>query len=631
MAKTKSEFMLAITQLSAEKNLPREIVLGVVEAALVSAFRKNSFAPTQEITVKLHPETGEVKVFAYKAVVEEVTDPDVEISLSDAKKIDKNAQLDGIVTVEATPQNAGRIAAQTAKQVVLQRLREAERELVFEEFSDRESEIVTGVIQRVEPRQIVLDLGRTEGILPAAEQVRTEHYRMGQRLKAYILEVHRTSRGPQVIVSRTHRNLLRRLLELEIPEIHSGIIELKAIAREAGFRSKVAVSARQPGIDAIGSCVGLRGIRIQNIVNELNGEKIDVVEWHEEPSNFIANALSPAQVVKVDINEEEKVATVVVPDRQLSLAIGKEGQNARLAARLTGWRIDIKSSTVAEAEEAALVEGAAAAAEAVVEEAEAVVEDAEAVVEEAEAVVEETEAVAEEAEAIAEEAVEEPAAEAVEEELEFLAPEVEELPLEPAPAAKKAPAEEEPGVIRFAEDILPDRAPKGGKKKGKKAKKAKEKVKVKDEERVKGPPKPLKARRPAKIEIEDEEMEELEAPPEVPVEEEAMPEAEAVSAEEKPTKKAKKAKAVVEEEAMPEAKAVSAEEKPAKKAKKAKAAVEEEAMPEAEAVSVEEKPAKKAKKAKAAVEEEPPESAPRAKKAKRASKTSLDEGETEEL
>ena len=278
MGKVKSELMLAITQLAAEKNLPREVVLEAVEAALASAFRKDYFAADQNISVKVNPATGEIAVFAQKTVVEEVTNPRYELSLDEAQKIRKDAQLGDLIAVEAAPRNAGRIAAQTARQVVLQRLREAERETVFEEFADREGEIVTGVLQRVEPRQIIIDLGRTEGVLPSAEQVRTEHYRVGQRLKVYLMEVHRTSRGPQVLVSRTHRNLLRRLLELEVPEIHSGAVELKSIAREAGYRSKIAVVARQSGVDPVGSCVGLRGIRIQNIVNELGGEKIDIVE-----------------------------------------------------------------------------------------------------------------------------------------------------------------------------------------------------------------------------------------------------------------------------------------------------------------------------------------------------------------
>jgi transcription antitermination factor NusA-like protein len=226
--------------------------------------------------------------------------------------------------------------------VVLQRLREAEREMVFEEFSNREGDIVSGVIQRAEAKHLVVDLGKTEAIFPAAEQVRNEHYRVGQRLKLYLLEVHRSIRGPQLVLSRTHKNLLRRLFELEVPEIYRGVVEIKSIAREAGFRSKVAVAARQEGIDPVGSCVGLRGIRIQNIVNELNGERIDVIQWDPDPARFVANALSPAQVLTVRISEEDNTASVIVPDRQLSLAIGKEGQNARLAAKLSGWRIDIK-------------------------------------------------------------------------------------------------------------------------------------------------------------------------------------------------------------------------------------------------------------------------------------------------
>lgn len=483
MAKTKSEFMLAITQLAAEKNLSREIVLDVVEAALVSAFRKNSFAANQEISVKLNPDTGEVTVFANKTVVETVTDPGRELSLDEAKKINQHAELDEELTVEATPKNAGRIAAQTAKQVVLQRLREAERELVFEEFSDRESEIVTGIVQRIEPRQITLDLGRTEGVLPASEQVRTEHYRMGQRLKVYLVEVRRMGRGPQVLVSRTHRNLLRRLLELEVPEIHSGVVELKSIAREAGHRSKIAVAARQQGVDPIGSCVGLRGIRIQNIVNELNGERIDIVEWHPDPATFIANALSPAPVDSVAVNSEEKVATVVVPDRQLSLAIGREGQNARLAARLTGWRIDIKSASVAEAEEAALAEQPPPPEEAVVEEPEGLVE------------------------------VEQPETAAPEEDVALLAPEelVPEIEAEEAlPVEEAAPIEETlvatpAPQLRFAEDILPAIAPKPSKK-AKKGKKSKGKA-IEDDV-TRGVAKP-KTRRAPKIPIDDEELEEL--------------------------------------------------------------------------------------------------------------------------
>jgi len=352
----KSEFMLAVTQLSAEKNLPKEVVIAAVETALVSAYRKDNFAPNQNISVRIDPATGGVEVWAEKTVVEQPSDMRREISLSEVSKLKPDAQIGETIKVEATPRNAGRIAAQTAKQVILQRLHEAEHSAIFEEYSDKEGDIVTGLVQRIESRQIFIDLGRAEAILPAAEQVRNERYRAGQRLKVYLLEVARTSRGPQVVVSRSHPDLLRRLFELEVPEVLNGIVELKSIAREAGSRSKVAVVARQDGIDPVGCCVGLRGIRIQNIMRELNGEKLDVVTWSPDASVFIANALSPAQVLGVELDEGDGIATVVVPDRQLSLAIGKEGQNARLAAKLTGWRIDIKSASAAEVERLAKAE-----------------------------------------------------------------------------------------------------------------------------------------------------------------------------------------------------------------------------------------------------------------------------------
>jgi len=362
----KSEFMLAITQLSAEKNLPKEVVIAAVETALVSAYRKDNFAPNQNISVKIDPATGGVEVWVEKTVVEQPSDMRREISLSEVSKIKPDAQIGETIKVEATPRNAGRIAAQTAKQVILQRLHEAEHSAIFEEYSDKEGDIVTGLVQRIESRQIFIDLGRAEAILPATEQVRNERYRAGQRLKVYLLEVARTSRGPQVVVSRSHPDLLRRLFELEVPEVLNGIVELKSIAREAGSRSKVAVAARQDGIDPVGCCVGLRGIRIQNIMRELNGEKLDVVTWSPDVSVFIANALSPAQVLGVELDEGDGIATVVVPDRQLSLAIGKEGQNARLAAKLTGWRIDIKSASAAEAERLAKAEPLPEVGEAVV-------------------------------------------------------------------------------------------------------------------------------------------------------------------------------------------------------------------------------------------------------------------------
>ena len=473
----KSEFMLAITQLAAEKKLPLEVVLEVVETALVSAFKKDSFAPNQQVSVKLNPNTGKVTVFAEMTVVETVADPVCEISVDKAKKIKEDIQIDETIEVESTPQNAGRIAAQTAKQVVLQRLHEAERELVFEEFANREGQIITGIIQRVEPRQIVVDLGRTEGILSTSEQVRSERYRVGQRLKVCLVEVHRSTRGPQIFISRTHPNLLRGLLEVEVPEIHSGVVELKSIAREAGNRSKIAVAARQQGVDAVGSCVGLRGIRIQNIVNELNGEKIDIVEWHSDLATFIANALSPAQVATVELDEEVKAATVVVPDRQLSLAIGREGQNARLAAKLTGWRIDIKSATVAEEEKAALAELVLRPVE------ETLIEEREP---EETLLIEPEEAITE----------------APEEYVEPLVPKEEEVAL---PIEEVAPIEEfKPATqIRFAEDVLPGRKVKPEKR----ARKGKARATAK--ETVEGAAKPKKARRAPRIIADEDEDEDL--------------------------------------------------------------------------------------------------------------------------
>src|SRR4030042_707669 len=292
---------------------------------------------------------------------EEFTDPIHEISLADAQKLDRNAQIGDTISIESTPPNAGRIAAQTARQVILQRLHEAEHHAIFEEFTGKEGDTVTGMVQRIAPEQIHIDLGKAEAILPSSEQVHNERYRIGQRLKLYVLEVTKATRGPHILVSRSHRNLLRRLFEMEIPELYGGTIDIKSIAREAGYRSKVAVAARQEGVGPVGCCVGLRGIRIQNIVNELRGEKIDVVEWSDDPANFIANGLSPAQVLSVELNQAENTAVVTVPDKQLSLAIGKEGQNARLAAKLTGWRIDIKSTSAVEAEKASIDREAAKA------------------------------------------------------------------------------------------------------------------------------------------------------------------------------------------------------------------------------------------------------------------------------
>lgn len=351
----KSEFLLAVTQLAAERNLPREKILSAIEAALVSAYKKDNQGAALNVSVRLNPATGDMKIYSSKEVVEEIEDPHSQMTLEEAREYDPLAEVGTTVEFETEPK-LGRIGAQTAKQVVMQRLREAERELVFEEYAHREGEVVSATVQRLEKGDIILDLGRAEAVLPRTEQVVTERYRPNQRLKVYILEVRRSLKGPEVVVSRTHRDLVRRLFELEIPEIFNGIVEINAIAREPGSRSKMAVHAKQDGVDPVGSCVGLRGIRIQNIVTELQGERIDVIPWHRDGAIFIGNSLSPATPVRVELREDDNIATVVVPDRQLSLAIGKEGQNARLAARLTGWKIEIRSATEFETERRGRIE-----------------------------------------------------------------------------------------------------------------------------------------------------------------------------------------------------------------------------------------------------------------------------------
>jgi N utilization substance protein A len=342
---TKNDFIVAIAQICTERGLSKETVLHAVEQALVSAYKRN-YGGSANISAKIDPNSGKVRIYAQKTIVDNVLDRRAEITLAEAREIDPMADIGGSVAIESTPDNFGRIAAQTAKQVVLQRIREAERDTLYTTFHEREGEIVQGTVKTIEQGNITVDLGRLEGVLPKNEQIPTERYRHNQKIRALITEVNKSSRGPQVMLSRTHRNMLRRLLEIEVPEIFNGLVEIKSIAREAGQRSKVAVSATQDGIDPVGACVGQRGVRIQAIVNELNGEKIDVIEWNPNPQIFIASALSPAKVTQVSLAEDEdgdKVATVVVADKQLSLAIGKEGQNARLAAKLTGWRIDIKS------------------------------------------------------------------------------------------------------------------------------------------------------------------------------------------------------------------------------------------------------------------------------------------------
>lgn len=351
MKKDFKELLLAINQVCHERQLPTDTVLEAVEVALVSAFKRN-YSGNHSITAQIDPRTGKAAVFIEKLVVETVQDDRNEIELNKAKAIDPKVKIGELLAIDSTPEDDfGRIAAQTAKQVILQRIREAERDALYNTYAEREGEIVNGTVHKIDSHQVTLSLGKVEAYLPRAEQIPTERYSEGQRLRAYVATVKKASRGPEIIVSRTHRNMLRRLLEVEVPEIYNGTVEIKSIAREAGYRSKVAVAALQEGVDPVGSCVGMRGTRIQSIVNELNGEKIDVVQWNPDLSYFIANSLSPAKVMNVILTDEKgKTAVVVVPDKQLSLAIGKEGQNARLAAKLTGWRIDIKSASEAIAE-----------------------------------------------------------------------------------------------------------------------------------------------------------------------------------------------------------------------------------------------------------------------------------------
>ncbi len=342
------DFIGALLQLNAEKGVPQEVLIHTLEQAIESAYRRNADAP-ENVVVVVDPESGQISVYREYEVVatpEEVEDPDLQMTVADAQKHDPSTGVGGKVRIpeNVTQAQLGRIAAQTAGQVYRQRLREAERDVVYQQYASREGEIMTGVVHRTTDQAVVLDMGKgVEAVLAVSEQLPGEAYRIGQHLKAYVLEVRRTTRGPVIVASRTHRGFLRRLMEMEIPEIYNGTVVIRGIAREAGSRSKVAVESRQTGVDAKGAAVGQRGARIQAIVAELNGEKVDVVLWDEDPARFVAEALSPAEVLSVRVDEEHKIANVVVPERQLSLAIGKEGQNARLAAKLTGWRIDIRS------------------------------------------------------------------------------------------------------------------------------------------------------------------------------------------------------------------------------------------------------------------------------------------------
>ncbi len=343
------EFLDTLRELGRERGIEEEVLFEAIEAALISAYKRN-FASEQNVRVTLSRETGAYHVYAIKTVVEETENEITEISLPQARTIRPEYEVGDVIEIEVTPANFGRIAAQTAKQVVVQRIREAERGIIYDEYQSREADIMTGLVKHIENGNVFIDLGKTEAVLMPQEQIPGESFQIGERVKAYVVEVKKTNRGPQIVVSRTHPGLLKRLFELEVPEIQEGIVEIKSVAREPGNRSKIAVYSADESVDPVGSCVGYRGLRVQAVVDELGDEKIDIVKWNEDPAKFIANALSPAQVVSVAVNEDEKVSRVIVPDYQLSLAIGKEGQNARLAAKLTSWKIDIKSESQAAGE-----------------------------------------------------------------------------------------------------------------------------------------------------------------------------------------------------------------------------------------------------------------------------------------
>ena len=348
-----ADFISAIQELGKEKGIEPELLYQAVEDALVAAYKKNSNT-NQNVRVDMNKETGEIHVYAQRTVVEGVPVDETEMTVQEAQAIDPRYLAGDIVETEVTPKNFGRIVAQNAKQVVVQRIREAERGQVYERFQSRNQDIVTGIIERQENKNVYIDLGKVEAVLTPNEQIPGEIYQYHDRMKTFIVEVKRSAKGPQIVVSRTHPGLLKRLFELEVPEIHDGIVEIKSVAREPGMRSKISVYTADENVDPVGACVGHKGMRVQTIVNELRGEKIDIVKYSEDPAQYVANALSPAKVVSTNVNEAEKICRVVVPDYQLSLAIGKEGQNARLAAKLTGWKIDIKSESQAKEEEAAL-------------------------------------------------------------------------------------------------------------------------------------------------------------------------------------------------------------------------------------------------------------------------------------
>ncbi len=341
-----SELFSALSHLEEEKGIEKGVLLEALEAALISAYKKN-FNSSANVRVELNEDDGTMKLYPRKVVVEEVENDQEEMTLEEARDINLAYNIDDIVEIEVTPKNFGRIAAQAAKQVVTQRVREAERGVIFSEFEDREDDVMTGIIQRIDSNFVYVGLGKVEAKLAVTEQIATENYQVHDRIKVYVTKVENTSKGPQIFISRAHPGLLKRLFEMEVPEIYDGTVEVMSISREAGDRSKISVHANDPDVDPVGSCVGPKGQRVQAVVDELNGEKIDIVEWSEDPVVYVSNALSPSKVVDVIVDEENKSTTVIVPDYQLSLAIGKRGQNARLAAKLTGWKIDIKSESVA--------------------------------------------------------------------------------------------------------------------------------------------------------------------------------------------------------------------------------------------------------------------------------------------
>ena len=383
-----AEFMEALKEIVKEKGIDEEVIYEAIESSLVSACKKN-FGAEQNVKVVMDRTTGVIKVYALKDVVEEVENPKTEVGVLEAKVINPNYEIGDVAEFEVTPKNFGRISAQAAKQVVVQKFREAEREILFNQYISKEKEIVVGIVQRTERKNVIVQLGKIDAVLAPNEQIPGEQYKFMDRIKVYVVEVKQTTKGPQIFVSRTHPELVKRLFEQEVPEVFDGTVEIKSIAREAGSRTKIAVYSKDPNVDAVGACVGQNGYRVNVIVNELCGEKIDIVNWSEDPKEFIANALSPSKVVAVAIHPNEQSARIVVPDHQLSLAIGKEGQNARLSAKLTGWRIDIKSESQAretgfitedgEFPEDAIEETAeeAVAEEAVAEEVEAVEETVE--------------------------------------------------------------------------------------------------------------------------------------------------------------------------------------------------------------------------------------------------------------